>query len=505
MLRFPLLATACLLPLLSACMMGPDYVKPEQKTSGEWATEHTQTGEEVAPLSAWWKSFDDPVLDKLIAETAAHNLDIRIAVANIERARALRQGAVAPFFPRVDATASGTRQGFSAATQRNRVNPEQERDDFDASLDAAWELDFFGRIRRMTEAADARLEASEEDRRDILLTTLAETAQSYFTVRGLQKRIEVLGKNVELLREVEEVAQSQFEAGSVTEFDYTTAVGERKQFEATLPMLEADLAAAIYRLSVLAGKEPQHYKELLTVQTPLHTPPKLVPIGVRSELLRRRPDVRRAERELAASNADIGVAIAELFPRISLTGSIGSSALVFSDMFTSAGGNHSLGGILTLPIFQGGAGFANIDAAKASNRAALLTYEQWVLTALEDAEGSLMRYAKEWQALERLQAAEEQRKEAYRIARLRYESGQENFLVMLDAERSLVTAQDQTIQSETRILTYLTQLYKALGGGWEVFDENGQPIAESTPPVAEAPEAEAPKADNLPAPTPVAE
>ena len=470
-MRRALLAGSCLLPLLCACTVGPDYAAPDTTVRESWEGDHIQTAHGAQTATAWWQAFDDPLLTQLMEETAAHNLDVRIALANIERARALRQSALAPFFPRIDASADATREGFSEATSRNRVNAEQERDNFNASLDALWELDFFGRIRRLSQAADARLEASEEDRRDILMAALAETAQSYFTVRGLQKRVKVLRHNVELLREVEEVAKSQFEAGIVTEFDYTTAVGERQQVEATVPLLEADLAAATYRLAVLAGKDPNHYSALLEKSAPLPMPQDIVPVGLRSELLRRRPDIRRAERELAASSADIGVAVADLFPRVSLTGSIGSSALTFSDLFTSAGVNHHYGGILTLPIFQGGAGFAAIDAAKAANKAALLSYERAVLTALEDAEVSLVRYGKEWQTLERLQAAEAQRREAYRIARLRYESGQENFLVMLDAERSLVTAQDQTIQSETRILTYLTQLYKALGGGWQVFEE----------------------------------
>lgn len=473
-MKRPLLATVCLLPLLAACTVGPDYTAPETTVTESWTGKHIETSEQAKPVAAWWQGFNDPVLTQLVEEAATHNLDIRIAIANVERARALRKSAIAPFFPQVDASMQGTREGFSDATNRNRFNAEQERDNFSTSLDALWELDFFGRIRRNEEAADARLTATEENRRDVLMTVLAETAQSYFTVRGLQKRQEVLQHNIELLREVEDIAESQFNAGVVTEFDYTTAKGERQQVEATLPTLEAEIAAATYRLSVLAGKDPKHYTELLEKTAPLPTPPDIVPVGLRSDLLRRRPDIRRAERELAASNADIGVAVADLFPRVSLTGSIGTAALTFGDLFTQTGLNHSYGGILSLPIFQGGAGFANIDAAKASNKAALLGYEQAVLTALEDAETSLIRYGREWQTLERLQSAEAQRREAYRIARLRYESGQENFLVMLDAERSLVTAQDQTIQSETRILTYLTQLYKALGGGWQRFEPRAQ-------------------------------
>lgn len=458
----------CSVLCLAACSVGPDYERPESPISDGWAAGDATNTE--APSAEWWTHFDDPVLEQLMNEAAQNNLDVAIALANIDRARSLRRTAIAPFFPQLAFNADAQRQSFASATSQNRFFAEKERDSFSAFLDAAWEIDIFGRTRRAGEAADARLRVAEENRRDVVLMALAETAQSYFSVRGLQKRIAVNRHNIELLREVEDVAQSQFDAGVTTEFDYTTAVGERQQVEALLPTLEAELASAIYRLSVLAGKDPAHYAETLSTPTALPTPPDMVALGPRSEILRRRPDIRLAERQLAASSADIGVAIGDLFPRLTLTGSIGSSALEAGDLLTSGGINHSVGALLNLPIFQGGAGWANVDLSKANNRAALLNYQQSVLRALEDAESSLVRYDKELETLKLLQSAEAQRQEAYRIARLRYESGEENFLVMLDAERTLVSAEDQTIQSEIRVLTYLTQLYKALGGGWQAFE-----------------------------------
>jgi multidrug efflux system outer membrane protein len=463
------LGSICSFYMLAACAVGPDYTPPSIQETGNWLSDSEAAAHAGTPAQNWWAGFNDTTLNQLMDETAANNYDIAIALANIDRARALRRSALAPFFPQIDMNADATRQSFAEATSRNRFFAEKERDSFNAFLDAAWEIDIFGRTRRANEAAKARLQAATENRNSVVLAALAETAQSYFSVRGLQKRILVMRHNIELLREVEDVAKSQFDAGITTEFDYTTAVGERQQVEAQLPALEADLASATYRLSVLAGKEPGYYAELLRPSAELPAPPDVVALGLRSELLRRRPDVRLAERTLAASSADIGVAIGDLFPRLTLTGSIGSSALVGRDVLTSGGLNHSVGALLNLPIFQGGVGWAAVNLSKADNRAALLNYQQAVLLALEDAESSLVRYDKELETLHLQQQAEAQRKEAYRIARLRYESGEESFLVMLDAERSLVSAQDATIQSEIRILTYLTQLYKALGGGWQEY------------------------------------
>ncbi|MBM3618768.1 MAG: efflux transporter outer membrane subunit, partial [Alphaproteobacteria bacterium] len=454
---------------LAACTLGPDYSVPASPIAEDsgWGTENPQTDAATAPVAEWWKGFNDPTLEEVIQEAAAHNLDIRIALANVERARAVRSASIAPLFPMFGIGAGVEREGLSGATGRNRTNAENDRDTYNAGLDASWELDVFGYTRRAAEAAGAQLEAAEANRQDMQIIALAETAQSYFAARGLQKRITVTKENVGLLESMEELARVQFEAGVTTEFDLSRAIGERQQVQATLPTLEADLAATLYRLSVLTGKDPKHYAAILAEVQDMPSPPDLVPVGLRSDILRRRPDIRRAERELAATNAQIGVAVADLFPRFFLTGSAGSTALTFGDLFSSAGFNYTLGAALNWTVFSGGAKLAAVDIAKADNKAALLTYEKSVLLALEEAETSLVRYGKEWQALQQLRASEAQRVEAYNIAKLRYESGEENFLVILDSQRSLLATRDLVAQSEARLLSYLIQLYKALGGGWE--------------------------------------
>lgn len=453
---------------LSACTVGPDYTPPPAHDAAkEWGSTLPEKLNTGAPIGQWWKTFSDPVLADIIAAAVEHNHDLRIALANVERARALRRGAASDFYPSVGATASGRQEGLSAATSNNRSNAERERNVYDASLDAAWEIDLFGRVARATEAAEADVQAAEETRHDVLLSVVAEVAQNYFTVRGNQKRIAVTKRNIALLKEVEDVTSAKYESGAASAFDLTRARAAREAIEATLPALEAEVKAGSYRISVLTGQPPEAYLISLEKQKPLPSVPDIVPVGLRSELLRRRPDIRRAERELASATARIGVAEAELFPKLSLTGSAGSSARMFSDLFTSGGLNYAFGGMMDWALLDGGKLRADIAAAEAGADGRLAAYEQTVLKAFEETENALTRYGKEWQSHRKLQGAEAAQREAFNIAKLRYEGGEEDFLSMLDAERELVAAEDNAIRSETRILLNLTQLYKALGGGWE--------------------------------------
>lgn len=454
------LALAC---LLTACAVGTDYALPSLPLPESWGgLKRTKTiaAPDQPAQSDWWKNLNDPTLDTLITEAAAHNHDIRIALAALEEARALRRATAADFYPSL---------GANASAKRERNDGDGGANQFDATLDAAWEPDVFGGIRRGVEAAEARSQASEAGYHDVMLGVLAEVARNYFELRGAQKRIAVTRNNIEILREVEGVAQTRFENGASSEFDVTQARGERETIEASLPNLEAEMTAGIYRLSVLTGKPPEHYVSTLSEAQPLPMPPDIVPVGLLSDLLRRRPDVKRAERELAAATAGTGLAMADLFPRFPLTGSIGGSASRFGELFASGGFTYFVAQAVTMPLFEGGRLRAQVDAADARQKQALAAYEKAVMVALEDTEASLVRYGKEWETLQSLRAALATRSEASAIARLRYESGTENFLVVLDAERSHIAAQDSIVQSETRILTRLTQLYKSLGGGWETF------------------------------------
>lgn len=455
-----------LLLLLAGCVLGPEHSQPEFRHAETWQPQPEVAGAaDERHLANWWRKFKDPLLVEMVTQSLANNKQLAEALANIDKSKALRQEERGVLFPSVNTQAGAERRRYSR--QGTFGASSGTRNTYDASIDASWEIDLFGRTRRAIEAADAQVEVSREAFHGLQLSIIAEVALNYFEVRGFQRQLEITRRNIDLLREVEEIAAIQFEIGVATELDLARARGEREAFEVQLPNLEAEILSRIYRISVLTGKAPEFHLTTLRESKPMPMPHDQVPVGLRSDLLKRRPDIRQAERQLAAATAAVGVAEADRFPDFSLTGSIGSSARLFSDLFTSGTIIHSLATALNWPLFQGGAITARIEGAGADVRAAEAAYEQAVLLALEDAESALMRYGKQWQTLKRLRAAEASRQEAFDIARLRYEAGEENFLVILDAERTLINVRNDIISSETAILTSLTRLYKALGGGWQ--------------------------------------
>ena len=464
-LSFVLLSAA----LLSSCTLGPDYQRPGFTYQEKWQSESASQQEMREPLStAWWQQFDDPTLNELIEQASRNNLDLAIALANVEQAKALRSTISADYFPQIDASGSADRSRYSRQTAfGSNVGT---RNNFNASLDVSWELDLFGRVRRSVEAADARVEAEKALLQGVQLTLLAETATAYFELRSLQAQEANIQNTIELMQEIEKIAQAQFDAGIISELDLYTARGERENMEAQLPNLQADITARAFRLSVLTGKEPEYHLTLINSTSRLLEPKDRVPLGLRSELLQRRPDVRQAERLLAATTAEIGAAKADLLPSFSLTGAIGSSARAFGDLFTAGTITNSVGGALSWPIFSGGKTLAKVDGAKASQRAALANYKQQVLLALEDTENALLRYGQEWKTLNQLQKVRDSREQAFEIARLRYEAGEESFLNALDAQRNLNATRNDLILSQTRVLTNLATLYKALGGEWKISE-----------------------------------
>ncbi len=462
----PLLLSAV---LLSGCMMGPDYQRPGFTYQESWQSEPARLDEMREPAgTAWWKQFDDPALNELIEQASRNNLDLAVALANVQQAKALRRSISADYFPRIDASGSADHSRYSRQTGfGSNIGT---RNNFNTSLDASWELDLFGRVRRSVEAADARIKAEEALLHGVQLTVLAETATAYFELRSLQAQQANIHDTIELMQEIEKIAQAQFDAGIISELDLYRARGERENMEARLPSLQADITARAFRLSVLTGKEPEYHLALLDSSSLLPEPKDRVPLGLRSELLQRRPDIQQAERLLAATTADIGVAKADLLPSFSLTGAIGSSARAFGDLFTTGTITSSVGGALDWPIFSGGKTLAEVEGARASQRAALANYRQQVLLALEDTENALLRYGQEWKTLSQLQKVLDSREQAFEIASLRYEAGEDSFLNALDAQRSLNTTRNDLILSQTRVLTNLATLYKALGGEWNISE-----------------------------------
>ncbi|HPF79108.1 MAG TPA: efflux transporter outer membrane subunit [Alphaproteobacteria bacterium] len=461
-----ILALALFLP---ACSAGPDYQTPQNSFFDGWFSSAADISSQDPINVKWWEVFQDPLLTKYIEQSAQNNKDVQIALANIKKARAQRRESTGALLPSVGSDAQATRSKSSSAGSSS-TNSGQIRNVYDAGFDASWELDLFGGTRRGVEAADARIGAAVASYQDVMLTTFAEVARTYYEARGSQKRIAITQQNADLLKQTYELIEKRVSVGEASQFDLTRARGEYQSTLARLPNLQADMETSVFSLSVLLGLPPEALLEEMKDVQPLPTPPDIVPVGLRSDILRRRPDIRIAERELAASSADIGVETAELFPKFFITGDIGTQARLFSDLFTAAAGFWSLGSVMQWSVFEGGAIQARIDSAKAENEAALKTYEKTVLEALGDVETALTRYGREIETRQRLQESVASRREAVSLAQQLLDVGESDYLDVLDAQRELTSGEDSLVVSETATVTKLIALYTALGGGWEAVN-----------------------------------
>lgn len=451
---------------VASCSVGPDYDPQESSFAEEWFSDKSEHISLDTINIEWWTVFGDPLLEEYIEQAIEHNKDVKVALANVQRARALRGESRAAFLPQVGGSGAATRSKSSDAASSGNG---QVGNNYDAGFDASWELDIFGGNRRAAEAANARLGSARAEYQNVMLSTLAEVARNYYEARGLQKRIAITESNAKLLEETFNLIDARLQAGEASEFDASRARGEYQLTRARIPNLQADLHASIFTLSVLLGLPPEALLEEMSAQSPLPTPPDIVPVGLRSDMLRRRPDVKMAERELAASVADIGVETAELFPKFFLTGDVGSQARVFGDLFSAAGGVWSLGSLVQWSVFEGGAIRARIKAEEAESEAALATYEKAVLEALADAETALTRYGQELETRKRLDAGVQSRRQSVALANELFDAGEEDYLAVLDAERELTGSEDDLVISETNSIIKLIALYAALGGGWEGY------------------------------------
>jgi len=457
----------------AACTVGPDYEPPKTETEDrtEWTTPlGDRAGSEEAAIDlAWWESFEDPLLTTYIERAVAENPGIDAARARVEAARAARGESRAPWLPILDADARRNRESTSGATS-NVANSGVKRTINSTILSASWEIDLFGRTGRAVEAADARLERAVEDRRTLVLATVAEVARAYHAIRGTQKQIAITQKNVELQTRTVELVKNLFASGEASEFDLSRARGQLQLTRSRLPDLDADLHAGIHRLGPLLGLPPgQLQKDILKPRSLPH-PPALVPVGAPSEILRRRPDIRSAERTLAAATADIGVATADLFPRFTLLGNAGRIAASSRDLDLSNADTYGVTQLVEWPIFQGGALRARIDSSEALARSAAADYEATVLAALADAETALVRYLRKLDNRAALAEALESRQRSVELARALFNAGEEDFLAVLDAERELLATENELVLGETDSILNLVTLYAALGGGWNVFE-----------------------------------
>jgi len=465
--------------LLAACAVGPNYRAPPM------APAHLQNAESNAfvaqtPEALWWQQFEDTELDGLVGRALAANLDLRSAYDRVKAARAVFVERNFDYAPHVPLDASYThfdeqQPGFGPA----RINAQSDSLGFDAS----WEIDLFGHVRRSVEAAKADLGAERANYQDAQVTVAAEVARNYFELRGAQKRLLVARQNLTTQHQTLELTQLLDETGRGSELDVQRSRARLKATEATIPPLEAGEKQAGYRLAVLIGERPGQLDEELR-PAEVATYAKALPIGDPSELLRRRPDVRAAERQLAAATARVGVATADLFPRVNVTGFIGFLSGDVGRLFSATTGNDTRAWSITPTVswaaFDLGSVHARLRASEAQSDAAAANYEKVVLLALEDAENSFVAYSSRQAQLKSLTEQAQASRRAAELAGIQYREGVADFLVLLDAQRTQLDAEDSVAQAQTAVNVSVVAIYKSLGGV-------GQPLSNATAKLAVAP------------------
>jgi NodT family efflux transporter outer membrane factor (OMF) lipoprotein len=470
---------------LAGCAVGPNFKPPETKVpEGYYSLEQTTKPAPQTPLASqatsqpvtlvyWWQSFRDPILDSLVQLALASNLDLRQAEARIRQARAARGMAAAGLWPGINASAlyqrshsSSETVGAGGGTSISTLAPFKEL--FQVGLDASWEIDIFGGTRRSIEAATADMKASVEDRRDVLVTLVGEVGNNYLNLRGFQDQVAIAKKNLEAQQKTANITHKRFDAGYVGRLDVANADAQAATTASFIPVLESQAQAAIFSIGVLLGKEPAFLAKELARATPIPPTPPAVPVGLPSDLLRRRPDIRRAEAQLHAATARIGVAVADLFPKFNITGSMGLAANDISRIGVQGSKFWSFSPSVTWPVFAGGKIRWNVQVQNALQEQALLTYQQAVLNALKEVETALVAYAKEQEHQKALALAVANNRQAVDLSMKLYVAGKTDFLNVLNAQRALFVTEDALTQSNRTLGTNLIALYKALGGGWEL-------------------------------------
>ena len=474
----PVIAAVAL--LVGCTTVGPDYEEPETTLPDAWhtaATEGLTEGE--ATLQTWWLVFNDPELEDLIMRSAGGNLDLREAMWRVEEARALRGVAAGAKSPQV---------GFSGQSSRSQPSDNGVVGDFappegfdatnlhDYGVGASWEIDVFGRIQRQVEVADATAEASVEAYRDVLVSLYSEVALAYVNLRTSQERLRLAHANVDGQEDTLELTQDRFSAGLVSALDVAQAESNLANTRSLIPVVERDLDQALNRLAVLLGEHPGSLHAELSEPGPIPDEPADVTTGLPAELLRQRPDVRQAERELAAQTARIGVATADLYPSFELSGFLGLQAVSGGDFFGGDSLTWNLGLPIRWNIFAGGRIRSQIRAEEARTKQLLAGYEQTVLAALEEVENAMMSYVKEIERRGRLTESVDATQRSLDLVLTQYRAGLTDFQNVLDTQRTLLLRQDELAVAEGIVIGSLVRLYRALGGGW---DPNTAPVVES--------------------------
>ena len=470
-------ALALLLPLLSGCPVGPDYTKPNLPLPKRWAE-----GEGIphaAPAETWWRGFGDPVLDKLVQDTIAANLDLKQAATRIREARDTRTSAISAGLPNVDAHSNVSRRynnlvglgGGGIPTGGNFI------DIFQSGFDVQWEIDLFGGIRRNIEAAEDTIAAEKEYRRAVLVSLLGEVARLYIDLRANQRQMEITRQNLATQEDTLGLTRARYEAGLASALEVAQQEAQAENTRSQWPVYETAVRSDAHALAVLMAKPPGALLALVQGSATVPISPAGVTADLPSELLRRRPDIRQAERQLAAATAQVGVATADLYPKLNLSSFIGLQNNKISDL-SALGKSWNAAAALSLPIFNWGHIRANIDAREAQQERSLLAYQKSILNALREVEDALVAYTREQMRLAALDKSVEAAQLAVKLAQERYEKGLSDFLNVLESQRVLYSAQSQVVASQARVSTNLVALYKSLGGGWEAMEKVAEKAAE---------------------------
>jgi multidrug efflux system outer membrane protein len=461
--------------------VGPKYEPPKAPVPDSYRQIGAADVNGEAPVGNWWATLNDDELTSLIDRAVRANLDLKIASSRILEARAARRVTRADLLPSVTSSDSiqhvrgGLTQGLfntnAGPSGRSSLLSPFESSVYQFGFDASWEIDFFGGRRRALEAATADVAAIGEERRDTLVSLLAEVARNYSELRGFQKRLDIVRQNIDLQQDSLDLTKVRADAGLGTQFDVERQSAQLDSTRALVLQLEAVEIQTIHRLGVLLGEEPGTLLTELTNAKPLPTVPPAVPAGLPGDLLKRRPDIREAGARVAAETARVGVARADLFPKILLTGAAGRQGTEPSALTIGAGNFFAVGPAITLPIFTAGKIRGNIEAQKQRLEQAVTQYQSTVLKSLEETENALVAYGHEKDRQEKLFAAVEASRQATMLANELYTRGLSDFLSVLDAQRQQLASEDDLAQSDTAVITNLVALYKALGGGWEAVPQ----------------------------------
>jgi len=451
--------------LFAGCAVGPDYTRPAIDSPSAWRFEEKEAKD--LANTVWWGQFEDPVLDELIRTALKENYDLRIATARVEEYVGRYWVGRSGLFPQIGANAAAGRsrvseEGMSTAVTSSLKNP---TDNYQAAFNGYWEIDLWGKLRRATEASRADLLSTEEARQTVILSLVSAVANSYIGLRDLDKQLEVAVRTAESRKGSYDLFKMRYEGGVISELELNQVKSEYEQALATIPQIEKQIAFQENGLSVLIGRNPG---PILRGKSMDELVLPAVPAGLPSDILTRRPDIRQAEQALIAANARIGVAKAQFFPTISLTGLFGWSSTALDNLFTGPAKVWSYAGGLTAPIFTGGSLMGQLRATEAIQQQTLFTYQSAIQNAFREVDDALVDQRRTREQLEAQQRQVDALKEYARIARLRYDNGYTSYIEVLDAERSLFNAELQYAQTQGVLFQALVNLYKAVGGGWVV-------------------------------------